>query len=253
MKDEIKVAKAIEEELAREQEDEISELVDEELQSEEASNYDTKAIGITLVVIMGIFALTFGEFQFYNGMTSAAVVDVDSLHQDNIVGDLDEDEGYLYNGFSFVLVDDLWWTEVYKESRDTLVKIPLHYGPKDIDHITITGKLDASFNSKPIHIAVDPTINYNKYYTLALMEMNNNIVQGTKNEIITACNQEHEVCEDRPIVSCDNPEGKAVVNLVVAEEAKIELKGTCIEISGSELELVKAVDRMLLSWYGVMN
>lgn len=251
MKDEIKIVKAIEEELEREQESEMSRLVDEELRAEESSNYDTKAIGITVIVIIGIFALTFGGFQFYNGLTSAVVIDVDQLHADNLGGDLDEEEGYIYNGFSFVLVDGLWWTEVYK--GDTLTKIPLHFGPKEIEYIQITGALSEDFNSKPIHIAIDPTINYNKYYTLALMEMNNNIVQGTKNNIITACNQEDEVCEDRPIVDCDNPEGRAVINLVVAEEAGIKLKGTCIEVSGSEYELVKAVDRLLLHWYGVMD
>ena len=251
MKEEIKVIKAIEEELEREQELELSNLVDEELQSEEASNYDTKAIGITVMVIIGIFALTFGGFQFYNGITSAAIIDVDQLHQDNLEGDLDEEEGYLYSGFSFVLVDGLWWTEVYR--GETLTKIPLHFGPKEIDYIEVEGALSEDFNSKPIHIAIDPTVNYNKYYTLALMEMNNNIVQGTKNEIVTACNQENPVCEGYPIVSCDNPEGRAVINLVVAEEAKIELKGMCIEVSGSEYELVKAVDRLLLHWYGVMD
>ncbi len=251
MKDEIKIVKAIEEELEKEQEQEMSKLVSEELQSEEASTYDTKAIGITIIVIIGIFALTFGGFQFYNGFTSAAIIDVDQLHQDNLGGDLNEDEGYIYKGFSFVYVDDLWWTEVYR--GETLTKIPLHFGPKEIDHIPVIGKLSEEFNSKPIHIAVDPTINYNKYYTLALMEMNNNIVQGTKNEIITACNQESEICGNYPVVLCDNPEGKAVINLVVAEEAKIELKGTCIEVSGSEYELVKAVDRLLLHWYGVMD
>ena len=251
MKDEIKVVKAIEEELEREQELEISKLVDEEIQSEEDSSFDTKAIGITVMVIIGIFALTFGGFQFYNGLTSAAIIDVDQLHQDNLGGDLDENEGYIYNGFSFVLVDGLWWTEVYR--GDTLTKIPLHFGPKEIEHIQITGALSEDFNSKPVHIAVDPTINYNKYYTLALMEMNNNIVQGTKNEIITACNQESEICEDRPVVDCNDPKGRAVINLVVAEEAKIELKGTCIEVSGSEYELVKAVDRLLLNWYGIMD
>jgi len=251
MKDEIKIVKAFEEELEKEQEQEMSRLVDEELQSEKASSYDTKTIGITILVIIGIFALTFGGFKFYNGMTSAAIVDVDQLHQNNLGGDLNEEEGYIYNGFSFVLVDGLWWTEVYREN--TLTKIPLHFGPREIEHIPITGSLNEDFNSKPIYIAVDPTINYNKYYTLALMEMNNNIVQGTRNEIITACNQENAVCEDRPVVNCDNQEEKAVINLVVSEEAGIKLKNMCIEISGSEYELVKAVDRMLLHWYGIMD
>jgi hypothetical protein len=251
MKDEIKVVKAIEEELAHEQEEELSNLVGEEIKSEEDSSYDNKAIGITIVVIIGIFALTFGGFKFYNGITSAAIIDVDQLHLDNLDGDLDEEEGYIYNGFSFVLVDGLWWTEVTR--GDTLTKIPLHFGPKEIEHIPITGKLSTEFNSKPIHIAIDPEINYNKFYTLSLMEMNNNIVQGTLNTIVTACNKEHEVCEDRPIVECNDPKGRAVINLVVAEEAKIELKGTCIEVSGSEYELVKAVDRLLLHWYGVMD
>jgi hypothetical protein len=251
--DDIKIAKAIEKDLEMEEISEISEMINQEegKAKEEPSNQDGKAIVISILVIVGIFALAFGGFQTYNGITAATILNVDDLHQENVNGDLNDDEGYLYNGFSFVLVDGLWWTEVSRENK--LTKIPLHFGPRDVEQIKITGELGPEFNDKPIHIAIDPTINYDKYYTLALMEMNNNIVQGTKNEIITACNQEHEVCEDRPIVSCDNTQGKAVIELVVAEEAGIELRDTCMLVKGSEYDLVKAIDRLLLNWYGIMD
>ena len=262
MKDEIKIAKAIEEEVEIEQEQEMSELVDEEIQSsdelqseefqpEEANNYDTKAIGITVIVILGIFALTFGGFNLYNGMTSAAVVDIDGLHQENLDGDLNEEEGYIYNGFSFVLVDGLWWTEI--AIGDTLTKIPLHFGPKDLEDIQINGELSSQFNKGEIvYVAIDPSV-VGGHYVVAMRELSSNVGQGIKRDTQGACTQESLGCEDRKILSCENTEGLPVIELVNTEDSSIELEGTCIKVNGQEYGIIKSVDRLLLQWYGVMD
>ena len=40
---------------------------------------------------------------------------------------------------------------------------------------------------------------------------------------------------------------------VIDEEAGIELSGTCIKIKGKDYEIVKAVNRLLYQWYGIMD
>ena len=119
--DDIKIVKAIEEDLEMEEINEISEMINEEEQTikEEPSSQDGKAIVISILVIIGIFVLAFGGFQSYNSITAATVINVDDLHQENVNGNLDTEEGYLYNGFSFVLVDGLWWTEVSRDNKLT--------------------------------------------------------------------------------------------------------------------------------------
>ena len=210
-----------------------------------------KLILIIGVVIIGILLLSFAGFKIYNHYNAPKVINIDQLQQDNLAGKLKEDEGYIYNGFSFVKADGLWWTQVKR--FDTLVKVPLHFGPKEVEHIPLFGKLNPGFNNGTLYIAVNPNISFNKYYTLSLMEMNNNIVQGINRGIESACTFQDPVCGNRSIVSCANPQGRAVVELVVSDENSIELSGTCIKVSGSGSNLTKAADRLLYHWYGVLT
>jgi hypothetical protein len=219
----------------------------------DASNKgDGKAIFIMLAVIIGVFALTFAGFKLYDGVTAAAVIDIDALHQDNLNGDLSEEEGYVYEGYSFVYVDGLWWTEV--KPKSTLIKIPLHFGAKQVENISVQGTLDTKGfnNGKEVYIAVDPNI-VNKYYTLSLSELTFNIVKGVDRNIITSCTENASICENRTIVNCDSTQGLPVIQLTVANETKVEYKGTCILISGDDYDLVRATDRVLLKWYGIMK
>ena len=177
-------------------------------------------------------------------------IDIDELHKKNLAGELDESEGYMYNGFSFVLVDGLWWTEVNPPGR--IIKVPLHFGPKEVENISVEGKLSTDFNKEDIYIAINPYVN-NKYYTLSLMELNTNIVQGTQRGIITACTENTTICNDRPIISCNNTNNHPVIELVIAEKPKIEFKGTCIKISGTDYDLTKSVDKLIYMVYKIIN
>lgn len=249
--EDIKIGKALEEGLEKEERKELGSLAKEDLPTNFSMKEDGKSILIMILAVAGIFALFVGGFKVYDSLTAANVITIDDLHQENLEGDLEEEEGYLYNGFSFVKVDGLWWTGVKLGSR--LVKIPLHFSPKEVEHVKTSGKLIPEFYKGDVYIAVNPNVNYNKFYTLALMEMNNNIVQGTDRGIITACTEENPVCEDRVIVNCENTKGLPVIELVVAEEPEIQLDGTCMKISGNGYDLVKAVNRALYQWYGVMS
>ncbi|MDO8656790.1 MAG: hypothetical protein Q7K45_06135 [Nanoarchaeota archaeon] len=217
----------------------------------EAVSSDGKGLLFIVLGIIGIFVLLIAGFNAYNYFTTAAVVSVDELHQENLAGDLDEDEGYTYNGYSFVKADGLWWTEMNKFG--TLLKIPLHFGPKELEDIPITGTLDSAFNDgDKVYIAIDPNVQ-NKYYTLAISELSFNTVKGMDRLPIGSCTKENWACDNRTIISCDNTHGKPVIELALANETKIELNGTCIKVSGREYGIVKSVDRILYQWYGVME
>ncbi len=253
MVDKFKIAQALEKEQEQEEQKTIHQLAESDLQSIGPGKEDGKNILIMIGVLVGIFVLTLGGFKLYNQFTAAGVVVLDDLHTQNLEGELDQDQGYVYNGFSVVKADGLWWTEVEIENR--LIKIPLHFGPKEVEQVPVLGNLDSGrFNSgNKIYMAIDPNVNYNKYYTLALMELNNNILQGVNKNIEAACTEDHPVCENRTVINCNTAQGMPVVELSVSENSEVELLDTCIKVSGDGYDLVKAADRLLYRWYGVMS
>ncbi len=248
-----KIAQQLEEEIKNEQELEIEKALHDEINPNlGATNQDGKKIALMVGVILIIFILSLGGFKLYNNLTSAEILNIDDLHTKNLAGELDGEEGYTYNGYSFIKVDGLWWTEIKRNGR--LLKIPLHFGPKEVEHLELKGDLNPLFNQgKIVLIAINPNINQNKYYTLSLMELNNNVAQGINRQIASACTEENYICENRTIVNCENTQGMPVIELVVSdEENAIEFIDTCIKVSGSGENLTKAVNRLLYHWYGII-
>src|SRR3989338_2964986 len=135
-----------------------------------------KTILIMVAVIVGLLVLIMGGTKVYTHLTAADVINVDEQHQRNLQGELDSKEGYIYNGYSFIYADGLWWTELNKFG--TLLKVPLHFGPKELEDIPIQGTLNDSFNyGDEVFIAIDPEVQ-DKYYTLAISELSFNTVKG---------------------------------------------------------------------------
>lgn len=212
---------------------------------------DWKVLLIVLSILIGLGVLSFAGVTMYNGITAANVVSVDELHQKNLEGDLNEDEGYVYNGYSFVKADGLWWTEMNKFG--TVLKVPLHFGPQEVENITIKGKFNPRFNDDPeLYFTIDPLV-YDGYYVVALRDIRLNLKQGMDIPTIGACTTMAPGCENRTIVSCENANGRAVIELAIAPEPSIELNDTCIKVSGSGYGIVMAAERLLYIWYGVME
>ncbi len=261
---EIKIGKALEEGQVKQEAVDIKKALHDEINLEVASetqfeeensssavDEDSRNILLMIAIIIGIFAFSIGGFKLYDNMTSAEVYNVDEMHEQNLNGDLDDGEGYLYNGYSFVKVDGLWWTEMTR--GNTLLKVPLHFSPKEVEDIPISGELNDIFNTgQEVYITIDPDVQ-NKYYTLAVSELSFNTVKGIKRTPVAACTDNVTVCEGRPILSCSNTQGKPVIEFALANESSVELSGNCIKISGSDYNIVKAVNRLLYQWYGSMN
>jgi hypothetical protein len=57
---------------------------------------------------------------------------------------------------------------------------------------------------------------------------------------------------DIPIITCENTDD-IVVYFKESNELGVEYRNNCIIISGSGLDIVKGVDRVLYNLYGVME
>ncbi len=231
------------------------EIKEEFLRKEEdyGSGASGKAILIMVLVIIGIFAFSFLGFKYYNQLTAGDVINIDEMHQENLEEELGEGEGYLYNGYSFVYADGLWWTEMDKFG--TRLKVPLHFSPKELEDVPIEGELSPRFNlGKGVYVAINPNV-YDKYYTLAVSELSFNLVKGMDRLPEGACTEENYVCDNRSVVSCaHNPLNRPVVELAYEAGPGIELNGSCIKVKGnSEYDIVKSVNRLLYQWYGIMD
>ncbi len=250
--DDLKIGKALEKEMEKESKSELNSAINQEVVDSIDPSSEGKKLLILIAVIIGVFALTFGGFNIYNQITAADVVDVDKLHQDNLAGDLSLEEGYVYNGFSFIYADRLWWSEI--KQPDRILKIPLHFGPREVENITVTGKLDPRFNlGEEVYMAIDPYYS-DGYYTLALSELNNNIASGIRKMPVSACTENNtEICGNRFVLNCGDTKNKPVIQLQPQGPTGIELKGTCILIKGEKEDLVRAANRLIWQWYGVMK
>ena len=165
---------------------------------------------------------------------------------------------YQYGDFRFALYDGLWWTAVYLEDRNTILQVPLHYGALDIEHVVFSGELDLEVDDDAdIYIAIDPNVQ-NKYYTLALSEINFNLVKGIMRRPVAGCTVSHEACTEREVISCsNNPDNLPIIEFVLEEDAlngrgRVEFDEMCIKVIGNEDELLKAADALILLWYGII-
>ncbi len=248
--EEIKIGEALERQMEKEDNVQVKKAITES--GEEISKKEGKNILMIIGILVGVLLVSMGGFRMYDHLTSAGVIDVDELHLKNIEGNLDPEEGYIYGQYSFIFADDLWWTDINRGDR--WLKVRLHFGPREVKEVEVEGSLDKGFNEgEEVYMAIDPEFG-NKYLSLALSEVNLNIVQGIRRKPIGVCSRENEtVCEDREILSCENTKGKPVIELRWGGEPKITLEGTCILISGEDFGIVKAANRLIWQWYGVLE
>ncbi len=211
-----------------------------------------KILFFSVIFLIIIFAIILSVRFLHKGKKVATI---DELHLLNIEGKLKPEQGYIYNGYSFVFVDGLWYTQIQSTSGRYLFDVPLHYGPRDVGDIPIEGWLnDSIFNSqREIFITFNPLEPNLKYVALAIGEFDQNIIKTFDKIPIAACDRnETKPCKSRPIIRCNNTR-EPVFYAIQEEPTKIILKDNCIIVQGVGYELVRAVDRLLLWLYGIME
>ncbi|MBR9677603.1 hypothetical protein GOV04_05680 [Candidatus Woesearchaeota archaeon] len=173
-----------------------------------------------------------------------------------LINNYDQKEGennYIYNGFSFIKYDGLWWTQL--SLYGDVYFLPLHFGPRESKQVPITGQLSKSFDaSNQVYITFDPEQTTGLQYTaLAASEIGLSLKKALLRQGIAACTKNNsDACYNRPIITCDNTE-LPVIYLEHSNNTQIILDDNCIIVQGQNEELVRATDRMLLTWYQIMQ
>lgn len=211
------------------------------------------ALGIFALILLAIFLIP----HFFN----KEPLTLSEAHEENLEEGKDTDAHYVYNGYSFVYYDGLWYTQIYNQLSTETYNIPLHYGPRNLTDIVIAGDLNEFFagistsnisnRSLRYYLAFDPNDTNMGYIALANGELSQNLVKTFNIAPVSACTTENEQCAGVPIITC-NTTDQPVVYLKSGTPSFVYAEGNCLTIQGEGPELVRAVDRFLLKLYNIM-
>jgi hypothetical protein len=204
--------------------------------------------------VMIFFVVVFGFvlwLKYGPGSSNPAVL------YENVLKGKETADSYMYNGFVFVRDNNLWYSKLQKGS--TVYNVPFHYGPREVENISISGN-PIAFGRTVIdeyggglYITFDPTAPDLKYVALANGELSFNTVKTFGFTPVAGCTKnETQGCIGAPIVSCETTDAP-VIYLTQEGDAGIFQSGNCLVVQGRGNDLVRAADRLLYLWYGIMK
>ena len=229
----------------------VEEFHKEEPQEEpKKSSEKTLIIAIIAIVLLLAAILAFSIFYKQQPKT------LEDLHVLNLKGELKPEQGYVYKGvYSFVTLDNLWYTQLASPKGSKIYSLALRYSPKDLKGIAIEGRLDTKFfdSQSEFFVTFNPTGREFSFVGLAVADFNTHMSKVFEKTPIAACDRnETEPCRNRPIVTCED-NGKLVLYVKESDKPRAYYNGNCIVVEGTGLDLVKGVDRILYNLYGIME
>lgn len=207
-------------------------------------------VSIAIVVILFISVIAFSIFSKQQPKT------LEDLHVLNLKGKLKPSQGYVYKGvYSFVTLDDLWYTQLTSPKGTKIYSLALRYSPKDLKNVAIEGNLNAEFfnNQTEFFVTFNPTGRDFSYIGLAVADFNTHMSKVFEKKPIAACDRnETEPCKTRPIVTCEDKD-KLVLYVKESDRFRTYYNGNCIVVEGNGFDLVRGVDRILYNLYNIME
>lgn len=209
-----------------------------------------KKANFHFLVILGVIVILFTAIFAARAFIRPKSYTMDEMIARTLQGEENPETNYLYNGFVFVKVKSLWYTQWQLENY--VLNVPLHYGPLEVEDIVAEGQLDERFNSNHYYITFDPYGNDFAHVAVAAGELGRNLVEGLGAKISSACISNHTVCEDKPIITCPNT-NESVIYIKESADPKIVMNGNCLVLQGTGKDLLKVTDRVILQLYGIMK
>lgn len=196
---------------------------------------DTKKLVIMILIIIGAFLILFLVSYFYK------------LNQKPPAPETKE-----YNSFLFTKEANLWRTQWQLGTK--VYNIMMHFGPWDLENVTIAGQLDERFQRPAIYITFDPTGEDMSYIAVAAGELSLNLFKAIGKYPIAACTKNETVgCVGVPIRTCEDNANSSIIYLKSGDEKGVRLEGNCLIIEGHKEEIVRGSERVLYQWYQIMK
>ncbi len=209
-------------------------------------------------LIIGIFfiILVLGSIIAFSIFNKPEPKTLEELHVLNLKGKLKPEQGYIYKGvYSFITLDNLWYTQLTSPKGTKIYNLALRYSPKDLQEIAIEGNLNSNFlnNQSEFYNTFNPTGKELSYVSLAIADFSTHMAKVFEKEPIGACDRnETEPCKTRPLVTCEDKD-KLVLYIKESERFRTYYNNNCIVVEGKGFDLVKGVDRVLYNLYNIME
>ncbi|MFH1211562.1 MAG: hypothetical protein V1659_01390 [Candidatus Woesearchaeota archaeon] len=164
---------------------------------------------------------------------------------------------YTYNGYEFWQDEDGFWnTKMTKHSGDVQYVATFYYGPRDLEDITIVYRnntfAEQLDTDKKAYITFDPEDTGMAYIAVAASSLSTALKKVYFSDAIASCTKPIDVCENRPTITCDNTD--SVVIFVDSDpEMSVVYEKNCLIIKGQGDDLIRAVNKALLGWYGIVK
>jgi len=160
-----------------------------------------------------------------------------------------------YNGFIFTEIQGSWMTQW--QNNNKIYELSLRHNPTELQDVIITGEINLSlFNQQEMYVTFDPNKEQElKFVALAAGEMGLNLKRALLREPVFTCTTNEtdaESCFDVPPVTCDDTD-KAVFLIDATGETLVTMDNNCVILTGEGEELLRATDRLLYLFYGIMS
>jgi len=164
------------------------------------------------------------------------------------------------NGFTFMKVGKFWYTTIKNPIVNQEYNIDFRYAPSHVRNITVIGNPDNFFvllkqgNLTASYLTFDFDNNVSSAVTLAAADLSKllKVINGVM--LVAACTSNRTtVCNERPIVTCENQEDRALVIYIKQSNApRISMIKNCLTIEGNDEDLVRAYTKLLFLWYNIL-
>lgn len=162
-----------------------------------------------------------------------------------------QSQSVYYNGFVFNYTEPLWITNW--QIGGQVYILSLRFNPYQAENISIEGD-DRWMANSEVYITFDPESEKYAYVALAASEISLSLANTFNITPIAACTANVTACSNRPIVTCaDSSDNVSVIYLRDESPASIIIQRNCAIIKGEGIELVRAADRAVYQWYGIIR
>ncbi|HLD42520.1 MAG TPA: hypothetical protein VJB08_00860 [Candidatus Nanoarchaeia archaeon] len=195
---------------------------------------ENRKLGMIVISLVALFLLFIGVFLY-------------SKSQGPVV------PTYTYNGFVVEKVAGLWNTEWQR--GDTVYKIHLRYGPREAEDVSLEFA-DEFVITNTTYITFDPEGEDLGYVALASAEITLSLSNVFGIQAVAACSRNAtDACHTRPIVNCEISNGTTESIIFIKEhpEPKVSVQDNCLVIQGRKEEIVRAADKVIWKWYGIIK
>ena len=223
-----------------------------------SSNEQENASGIrnnkvAILICLVILLLFAGIFTAYRFFITPEKLTIDQLHERNLKGKLDPEEGYTYRGFSFVRANNMWFTKIARTGTSDIYNLQFHYGPKEVENITVLGDVKSFLRYNETFITFNPSEKRLSYTALTSGEITINLASVLGILPHAACTKnETRGCSTAAIVNCESTSAP-VLSLEITPDPKIITEKNCLRIQGNGTDLLRSADKTLLQWFGIMD